>query len=156
MDPQTRSSINSRIIYKSRQKAIREKDERYANRVAEFARGTYPPNSEAGKKTYEYNMLAYYKQTNDTLNYLVRALYYYDNYYMLLSVDSVKARDSLRMKSLSNAKVGNEEVIRKGDTVLTKRTISFTPIAQQFTQEMNEAARIFIPWLRILCICKKD
>src|SRR2546423_7619594 len=63
MDIPVRVSINNRVIYKSMQKAIREKDEQYAYRVANFARGVNN-NPLAASKAYDWNLICFYKETN--------------------------------------------------------------------------------------------
>jgi len=78
MPMEQRVNINNRIIYKSMKKAIEEKNESLAYRVATFARNTNDKNPQAGIKAFDMNMLNYYRETNDTINYLARAIYYYD------------------------------------------------------------------------------
>ena len=92
-----RININNRIIHKSMKKAIDEKNESFAYRVATFARNTNDNNVQAGIKVYDMHMLNYYRETNDTINYLVRAIHYYDRYFMIVNPDSIKRIDSLRL-----------------------------------------------------------
>ena len=130
-----RININNRIIHKSMKKAIEEKNESFAYRVAGFARNTNDNNTQAGIKVYEMNMLNYYRETNDTMNYLLRAIYYYDNYFMIVNPDSVKRKDSLRQNP--------QPLTVAGDAMITKKMISYTPIAQNFTRELNNGAWSF-------------
>lgn len=139
LDLQRRIAINNRIIFKSRQKAIQQKNERFAYRVAAFARATYSgQNNPAAFKSYDYNMLSFYKGTNDTLNYLLRALNYYDNYYMGLSVDSVQRIDSLTRQQLLSTTQSRQ--VKRGDTTVTTKMISYAPRGQFVARDINEGA----------------
>jgi len=132
-----RASINNQVIYRSMQKAIKEKNEAYAYRIATFARGTNT-NAQSAAKAFESNMIMYYKETNDIKNYLIRAVYYYDNYYMTVKPDSVKLRDSLnRSKLFSQAPV---TTVKKGDSVFRRRQVAYLPITQMFTRDLNNGA----------------
>jgi thioredoxin-related protein/tetratricopeptide (TPR) repeat protein len=142
-----RVNINNRIIYTSMKKAIEEKNESFAYQVATFARNTNDNNTQAGIKAYDMNMLNYYRETNDTINYLVRAIYYYDNYYMTVKPDSVKRKDSLRLNPLS--------VTVTGDGMNTKKTITYAPIAQNFTRDLNNGAWSFYKMTSDLLHLKK-
>ena len=135
MPMEQRVNINNRIIYKSMKKAIEEKNESLAYRVATFARNTNDKNPQAGIKAFDMNMLNYYRETNDTINYLVRAIYYYDRYYMIVNADSVKRIDSLRQNPQS--------VTLAGGTMITKKMITYAPIGQTFTRELNNGAWSF-------------
>jgi Thioredoxin-like len=139
-----RIGINNRIIYKSMRNAVRGKNLEYAYKVASFARNVHNENVQAGMKAYDASILSYYRQTNDTMNYLVRVVNYYDNYYMTVSVDSVKKRDSLNRAALL-AKQEGEKIIR-GDSVVYKKTISYAPITQVFSRELNNGAWVVYTW----------
>ncbi len=137
-----RLAINNLIIYKSMKKAVKEKNEAYAYRVASFARSTYTNHIRGADKAFDNNMINFYKEINDTINYMIRAVYYYDNYYMTVSVDSIKRMDSLRRLSqfkkqtFAPANKGNTDTFRQ----VVKKLVQYTPIAQSFTKELNKAA----------------
>ena len=139
-----RVGINNRIISKSMRKAVREKNLEYAFRIASFARATRTGNVQSGNKAYDSNILEYYRGTHDTLNYLVRVINYYDNYYMTVSVDSVKKRDSITRDML----LAKEEPIRtqRGDSVVYKKTVSYSPTTQLYTSNLNEGAWTVYTW----------
>lgn len=130
-----RININNRIIHKSMKKAIEEKNESFAYRVATFARNTNDNNTQAGIKVYDMHMLNYYRETNDTINYLVRAIHYYDRYFMIVNPDSIKRIDSLRLNP--------QTLTVPRDAMVTKKMISYAPIAQNFTRELNNGAWSF-------------
>ena len=135
-----RVATNNRIVYKSIQKAIREKDEIYAYKVADFRRRTYEGDPKAGQKAYEYEMLKYYSGANDTLNYLIRSVYYYDNNFMTVSVDSIKRKDSLTMTELFK-KAAPQQIDSTKKTI--RKTIAFSPSTQYYNRELNSAASAF-------------
>ncbi len=150
MSNNVRVVTNNKMIIKSRQKAIREKDEQYATRVASFASASHTDQySAAATKAYEQNMLAYYKGVNDTLNYLIRSFYYYDHYYMTYSVDSIKRRDSIN-KEFAFASAKNElsklppPTSGTGTATTVTRRVSmpvrFAPVGQFIAREINEGA----------------
>jgi hypothetical protein len=137
MDVPVRVSINNQIISKSLKKAVKEKNESYAYRVAGFAR-SINNNAQSGLKSFDWSMLTYYKQTNDTANYFTRAVNYYDCYYMKVNPDSIKLKDSLsRKKLLAQSPVTIE---KRGDSVLKKKQIIYAPLTQNFTSDLNNAA----------------
>ena len=139
MSLQERISINRQIGYKSMKKAVETKDVQFANQVASFIKGTYDTNSEGGKKAYDEKMIEFYRETNDTTNYLIRAIYFYDNYFMTAPVDSVKSKDKV-YNNLQNEKqvVGDNKVTYiKGGKIIN-------PNAQMFTRELNNAAYSFL------------
>lgn len=137
-----RVTINNRINSKSIEKAIKEKNETYAYKVASFARSTYSGDLYGSKKSYDYYLLRFYKGTNDVQQYQVRAIDYYDNYYMTLSVDSIKKVDLERR----NLQADNTKpvAITKADSGTIKqrqlKQFSYAPITQNFTRELNDAA----------------
>jgi len=139
-----RIGINNRIVYKSMRKAVRSKNLEYAFRVASFARNVHNDNTQAGMRAYDANILSYYRQISDTVNYLVRVVNYYDNYYMTVSVDSVKKRDSLNRMSLLAKQEGEKSM--RGDSVVYKKTISYAPITQAFSRELNNGAWMLYTW----------
>jgi len=128
-------------------KAIEEKNESLAYRVATFARNTNDRNTQAGIKAFDMNMLNYYRETNDTINYLARAIYYYDRYYMIVNADSVKRIDSLRQNPQS--------LTVAGDAMITKKMITYAPIGQTFTRELNNGAWSFYKMTSDLLHLKK-
>lgn len=140
MNLQTRVSTNNRIGYKSLQKAIREKNEPYAFRVAAFMKSTHTNSSAiAALQSYDSKIMDYFRETNDTLNYLIRALNFYDNYYMRVSVDSIKKKDSINMKVL----FAKQEVQPGVGQTRVVRSIRYSPQAQNYSRELNNAAYSF-------------
>ena len=140
MTPQQRAAIYTVIIGKSRRKAIQEKNEAYALKVAAFAQSTYMSNYQAGSKAYESTMLEFYRQTNDSSKYLMKAIGYYYRFYMSVSVDSIKRKDSLtRARLFANAKVKDSLT----DANKKPTTITFVPLTQYFSRNLNNGAWAF-------------
>ena len=83
--------INNRIIVNTRNEAIRTKDLNMARQLSNFVQGSWSKESMTqGIKASNEEMLIYYTAVKDTANYYRQAGYFYDNYYMRLSVDSIK------------------------------------------------------------------
>lgn len=139
-----RIGINNMIIYKSMQKAIREKNLDHAYQVATFARGTNTKNVYAGNKAFDSNLLQFYKETNDTARYLRRAVDFFDSYYMSINIDSLKQRDSLNKGALFAKRVPQGS--QTGEGVIYKKKIAYAPIAQSYTRALNDGAWNFYKW----------
>lgn len=134
-----RISINFFIVYKSMNKAIRKKNETYAYRVSAYRKYTYDNDQRGGQKASDDQMIRYYLETKDTLNYLIRSVYYYDNYYMTISVDSIKKKDSLSYATM-HEKQKKETPPQNG---VHQQTFTFTPTTQYYGRELNNAASSF-------------
>ncbi|MBC7872809.1 MAG: thioredoxin family protein [Ferruginibacter sp.] len=134
-----RVAVNYRIVYKSMRKAIHEKNVSYAYRVADFRRRTYVNNLGGGQKAYDFEMINYYRETNDTLNYFIRSVNYYDQYFMTVTVDSVKKRDSLTLKML----LAMEPAPQPAQNGVSRKTVKYSPVVQYYNRELNNAAFVF-------------
>jgi hypothetical protein len=146
MPVQQRVAINNRIIFKSRAKAIGEKDERYATVVAVFASSTHEDNAALGRKSFEINMLEFYKETGDTANYFASAINYYNRYYMSLDVDSIKRVDELKYAQLKASLIASappKDSLKNGTHLTNTKQVGFVPAGQRFTWDLNEAATSF-------------
>ena len=134
-----RSSINRQIVYLSMEEAIKEKNESMANRIANFCARTYGSNRKAGDQNYAHQMVRYHERSGDTIKYLMRAMSFYDTYYMTLSVDSIKAIDSA-----NKARIAAQSTMR--DTTMpdgTKRrytSFPYAPVVQRYAAELNNGA----------------
>jgi hypothetical protein len=135
-----RIGINNVIIHKGMKKAIDEKNEGAAVRVAAFAQGTYMGNYAAGSKAYDKNLLHFYEKT-DTSKYFRKAIAYFDRYFMIVSPDSIKKIDTVTNNRLS-AQAPKTDTIINGSQV-RKSTISYAPLTQNFTWELNSSALNF-------------
>jgi len=140
MPLQRRILINRRIGYKSLQKAIREKNEKYAYRVASFIKYTYGnTQQQEGQKAFDIKMIDYYREIKDTLNYMVRSINYYDNYYMTVNVDSIKRKDSMNLKML----FAQQSPTPVNGTTPVRKTVSYSPMVQEYNRSLNNAAMSF-------------
>jgi hypothetical protein len=133
-----RVSINSRIIYLSLRKAVQEKDERFALRIANFARGTVTSNKTAADRAYQLRMMEFYEMVDNDPSYLAAAVKFYDTYYMPLSSDSVKQVDEVTRERLF--KEAKKDTIRteKGYTLQSK--IGYVTLANRMTGELKAGA----------------
>ncbi len=134
-----RIGINNRIIFKSMNKAVSEKNKAFAYRVAYFNKSTYNNNVQAGEKAFDKTILDFLYETKDTFNYLVSAVNYYDKYYMTLSVDTISKQDSLRRNKMFATAKG-DTVSRTDSTMRIKKSITFSPQTQIITQALNTGA----------------
>ncbi len=141
MNLSTRIGINNAIIYKAINKAITEKDEAFALRTAKFAQGTNT-NYEAGAKAYDKNMMQFYKETGDSSKYFMKAIAYYERYFMVVNADSIKKIDStIRRKLLDQQPRQTRDTIINGKkATMQTASIAFKPTTQNFTMELNEGA----------------
>lgn len=138
MDGPTRVNINNRIIFKSMERAIREKNERSAYHAASFARGTFEQRTVAAEKAFYNNMLRFYEQTNDTVKYITRAREFYDQFYMTVSPDSLRHADSLNRNAVFRA--APKDTVREGGRTRVSAIVPFRPIAQDYMRALNNAA----------------
>jgi len=127
-----RIEINRRIIFKTREKAIREKDMVLATRVADFS-ADVNGNWREGLKAKTYHLMEYYWGTGDTTSFLQTATSYYDNYYMTISADSIKRTDSLQLSAMMKNRLAGA---KDGPRVV----FSFVRAAQYYCQELNNGA----------------
>src|SRR4030095_9865555 len=133
MDLLQRTSINSLIISKSLKKAVKEKNESYAYRVAGFARAINS-NLQSRQKSFDRAMLSFYQGVNDTSTYFTRAVSYYDTYYMTVNPDSVKAKDSAFLKKLLAKATGT--TVKRGDSVFVKKQVAYSPMNKMFDRDL--------------------
>jgi hypothetical protein len=137
MPLQKRAQINRVLIAKSKAKAIREKDLRYAEQVAEYTAGTYSDARDA-RRNYERTLVDYYRGVKDTANYLLASVKYYDNYLMTISVDSMKKVDADRQAKLMGGSSMDKAITQNG--AVRQEMVNFAPATQYYTGELNTAA----------------
>ena len=146
-----RMAINSAVIYKGMEKAIREKNENVALRTASFAQATNSTNPMAAAKAFDRNMLRYYDEVKDTANYFRKAIAYYERYLLSVSPDSIKRTDSINLRRmLATAK---KDTVRDGNRMRLTAQVTYVPTVQRFSSELNEGAYNFYlhtenPYLR--------
>jgi hypothetical protein len=126
-----KAEINKRIIQNTQNEAIATKNPTTAYSLSNFARGSWGKNYAAGNKQSTYLMLDYYKAVKDTANFYRQAQYYYDEYYMKISPDSIKKlakkeqdiKDSLTA-SIKKYMLARKNVEAKSSGPITKYTYS--------------------------------
>lgn len=90
LPPAQRVRINNAIIGNTMTRAIQTKDRSLAMLGADFARRSWSRNYARGARSYDTNLLNFYRSTNDTASYLRQAVSFYDRYYMSISADSAQ------------------------------------------------------------------
>ena len=143
MPLQTRVQVNNVMIHKSMNKAIQERNESYAVRVASFAQATNGGNYLPGAKAFDKNMLRYFDETNDTATYFRKAVAFYERYYMAVSVDSIRKIDSITMANMMHNPSIKKDTIRDGNKVRVTGSAPFRPAGQYFANDLNEGAYKF-------------
>jgi hypothetical protein len=103
-----REALNNRIILNTRNEAIKTKDIRMAQNIAQFAAGTWSNNYQEGNKANIRQMLAYYKGVNDTTRYYQQAGYFYDQYYLNITTDSAQRLQVQQLEKLRAAALANQ------------------------------------------------
>lgn len=133
-----RSRINGILVAKSKAKAIREKDVKYAERVAYFSSSTYTDARDA-RKYYEKAMIDYYRGVKDTVSFLQSSVKYYDHYLMSISVDSMKKADKERQDQMLHEAASPDKTLLQNGSI-RQQSVSFAPATQYYTNELNAGA----------------
>ncbi|TDO24680.1 hypothetical protein [Pedobacter duraquae] len=85
-----RSAMNAVMRENTMNEAIRTRNNSMARNVFTFLSNIYTNNRAEGYKQASYSQIYYSKAIKDTAQYISVAPYFYDNYYMGLSADSIK------------------------------------------------------------------
>lgn len=150
---QKRTGINSTIISNTISDAAKNKNTARAISAANFARNTWTRDYRNGEKAYNTQILWYYSTVKDTASYLRTASYFYDNFYMNLSADSIKKievknRESLTQKhtasmpyqkQLSKEKLDSLQKAN-GKALITQSVVTFGSPSNSYANELNNAA----------------
>ncbi|WP_342647242.1 hypothetical protein [Mucilaginibacter sp. CSA2-8R] len=155
-----RKEINNNIIVNTRNEAIRKKDAAIARQLSQFVIGTWSKDFRRGAKASQEELLYYYSTVKDTANYYSQATYFYDNYYMRVSVDSInKMRQNAveanrlqtieRMKQVNPSIPFNKSSMPVSGTHIVMRTGVVTtiatggPVMSDVPTTLNNAAYTF-------------
>lgn len=126
---QVRVALNASIINNTQNEAIATKNIATARSVANYIRGTMSKNYKEGEKRASLSMLNYYKALKDTANFYPQAHYYYDQYFMSISRDSIGKM----------AKVAADKrlaLLKKGDSI--KKSFPANPAAIRTTYSYSK------------------
>lgn len=136
-----RKAMNNATISNTMDIAIANKSYSMAMTVANFTRNTWTDDPVEGQKRWYLKIMEYYKGTNDTTKYLQQAAYYYEQYYMRLTVDSVRTRDSLNYITYKN---NTRAISRSNINVSTIRFSNSFPYSKDtYANLLNNAAWTF-------------
>jgi len=151
--PQKRSIINNAIISNTIADAAKNKNTPRALSAANFARNTWTRDYRQGEKAYNTQILWYYSTVKDTASYLRTASYFYDNFYMNISADSIKKieakdREALTQKHIASSPykhtISKEKLDSlqktKGAKVITQSFVSVGSPSNSYANELNNAA----------------
>jgi hypothetical protein len=136
-----RVAMNNATITNTMNSAIANKNISTAMAAANFKRSTWASNPLEGQKNWNLKIMQYYKGVKDTTKYLQQASAFYEQYYMRLTVDSVRKRDSL---NYINARKNAKEISRTtiNDTTI-RLSFGFSYSKDIFATELNNAAWTF-------------
>jgi hypothetical protein len=140
-----KNRIVENIGFKSIYKAARERDENFAERIADFMKSNYPSNSADGERAYGLKMLDYYKITKDTATYFAQAISFIDKYYMSVHPDSIRKadKDSLNNMRPLKSDFAKGPIKKSGDTLMYRTAIQFAPTTQLYANALRNTANDF-------------
>lgn len=151
-----RSIINNAMINNTMASAIRTKNRMRAQSAANFTRNSWGRDYIKANKSYNSQMLNFFKAINDTTSYFRLAIQHYDMYYMNISADSIKKAEEKEKKAalermrppmptntVSRAKI--DSIIKETPNAMVRRTESvLTSIpASNYANELNNIAYQF-------------
>jgi hypothetical protein len=136
-----RIAMNTATITNTMNSAISNKNFSRALEAASFIQNTWSGNPVEGQKNWNLKIMEYYKGVKDTSKYLQQASLFYEQYYMRLTVDSVRRRDSLNYVTAKNYSRETGRVSINDTT--SRRTFSFFYTKDSYATELNNAAWIF-------------
>jgi hypothetical protein len=143
-----RKAINNRIITNTRAEAIKSKNANMAQNVASFTSSTWGTNYLEAQRSSISEMLYYYKTVKDTAKYYPQAAYYYDRFYLSVSVDSAKKLQAKALETMREATkanitrinaLGNPRVNNSGRFT----GVTVTPANYDVANTLNNAAYDF-------------
>ncbi|MGF2412973.1 MAG: hypothetical protein ACQUYJ_11640, partial [Ferruginibacter sp.] len=141
-----RVAMNNSTINNTLNSAIANKDLNSAYAAANFTRNSWTTDPVTGQKNWQLKMLQYYKGIQDTANYLQQAANHYDRYYMGISVDSIRKKDSLKYETAKNDAMQKAVAVKVNDSI-TQKSFSFSyPKSNLDATELNNAAWNFYEW----------
>lgn len=147
-----RISMNNRIISNTFNTAVAKKDYKILNDLNTFIQNTYRQNYLEGHEQVNLKSMAFYKAVNDTTRYYSTAQFYYDQYYMLQNVDSlrklalknIQAREEMKMsmeKSKAFAKNKPNRTAQPGAVVrVVTRTVTLSGTNSNVANALNSIA----------------
>lgn len=154
-----RQAMNNAIRINTLNKAVKTKSVQKAQLAANFARNVWGKDYAQGSKSYDYEMMNYFKTINDTAQYFRNAKNYYDNYYMLMSADSIKKLEAQNKEEIlalakrttpdpkyAMTKEKIDSLMKLPNTKITKRTelvARVTNSGSTYANQLNNAAYSF-------------
>lgn len=90
-------AMNNAIISTTMQKAIEKKDRNLAYQLNNFIQGSHNPDYWLGMMAGQRNMVRYFYEIKDTVQYIREAIQFLDNNHVRLTADSLKRMDERLM-----------------------------------------------------------
>ncbi|MFW0715895.1 hypothetical protein [Pedobacter sp. N23S346] len=150
---QKRVTVNNGIISNTMMAAAKEKKISRAMAGANFARSTWTTDYRAGERAFNNQILWYYNTVKDTANYMRTAMYFYDNYYMNVSADSIKKIEARNHKANMPSPLPNKTDVKmvskekmdslmkvSGSKSITQSIVAVTSSSSSYAMELNNAA----------------
>ncbi|MEO5685122.1 MAG: hypothetical protein ABIQ88_20930 [Chitinophagaceae bacterium] len=135
-----RVAMNNASIQNTMANAIATKNMTRAQACANFTRNSWTNNYAEGQKNWQLKMMQYFGGIKDTASYLRHAVAFYEQYYMRISADSIRKKDSLDLETVRNRARQNASVIASDST---GRTFTFSVAKNAVATELNNAAWYF-------------
>lgn len=142
-----RIRITQTIISKSRLKAIKEKNHRYASSVANYTYKTYLPDAEAGYKEREKQLLYYHIGVRDTTAIYSKCVFIAERFLLNQSKDSLNKKDSAEIKRLFATAPITIEYNSEGKEV-KRSTIQRTPLHISYATQLAELSNYISLYLK--------
>jgi hypothetical protein len=117
-----KQEIHRNVSENTRKEAIKTKNVALANRLSNFVRNAWSSNYRAAAQWSSWEMLNYYHQVKDTTNYYNQAGYYYDNYYMRITPDSINKLKEKAMEAGRKASMERVKQLNPGARFSTGKT----------------------------------
>lgn len=138
-----RSTTTGKIVFVSMNKAIADRDDVYANKVADFAVNNNRASGATAERIRSLQMLRYYKGIEDTTKYLKTAINYYSRFVMSTDMAQIKKQDSLAQRfALDRAPV--TDTIINGVLRQQKKVVQGPSYASYIASDLSNAAATLI------------
>jgi hypothetical protein len=136
-----RLSIYNMMIANTMASAIATKSIVTANAAANLTRTSWGKDYKQGQKYSSLKMLQYYRAIKDTMTYVSVASYFYDAYYMNISIDSIKKMDQINIEKAKSK--AHERAILDLPNGGALQSYSYTYASNNYGNELNNAAWSF-------------
>lgn len=140
MPLQERIEINNMIVSKTLRHAVATKNIQLATQLGMFVWNiNNTASANARRQKYDGLWFSYYQGAKDTANAIKVGLHYFSTYYMSVSLDSIRRRDSMQLeKALAGS---TRDTIMEGNKQRITRSAKVTPVGQHYASMLSLGAR---------------